>query len=79
MLYTVMVILLCGSILNLVYCLCADDACKKVECGKGKCKASNSSFFYECECDPGWTQTRSKNDDSLKFLPCIVPNCEFAL
>ncbi|KAH7521025.1 hypothetical protein JRO89_XSUnG0128800 [Xanthoceras sorbifolium] len=30
------------------------DVCKKVECGKGKCKASqNSTVFYECECDPG--------------------------
>ncbi|EEF45240.1 conserved hypothetical protein [Ricinus communis] len=53
-----------------------DDACKKVECGKGTCKASsNSSFFYECECDPGWKQTRSDHDDTLKFLPCVVPNC----
>ncbi|KAL5782677.1 hypothetical protein ACOSP7_007706 [Xanthoceras sorbifolium] len=53
-----------------------DDVCKKVECGKGKCKASqNSTVFYECECDPGWKQTRSQHDNFLKFLPCIVPNC----
>ncbi|KAK3190120.1 hypothetical protein Dsin_029681 [Dipteronia sinensis] len=56
-----------------------DDVCKKVGCGKGKCKASfsmNSSFFYECECDPGWMQTPSQHaDDFPKFLPCIVPNC----
>ncbi|KAK0606938.1 hypothetical protein LWI29_006650 [Acer saccharum] len=55
-----------------------DDVCKKVECGKGKCKAPSSmnSSFYECECDPGWSQTASQHaDDFLKFLPCIVPNC----
>lgn len=53
-----------------------DDVCKKVPCGKGKCKVSqNSTFSYECECDPGWMQTRSKHDDFLKFLPCVVPNC----
>ncbi|KAF5752324.1 adhesive plaque matrix protein 2 [Tripterygium wilfordii] len=53
-----------------------DDVCKRVECGKGTCKAShNSTFFYECECDLGWKQTRFDEDDHLKFLPCIVPNC----
>ncbi|XP_050215902.1 uncharacterized protein LOC126667002 [Mercurialis annua] len=53
-----------------------DDVCKKVECGRGTCKASqNVSFFYECECDSGWKQTRSDHDDALKFLPCIIPNC----
>ncbi|KAK7354907.1 hypothetical protein VNO80_14149 [Phaseolus coccineus] len=54
-----------------------DEVCKAVECGKGTCKASeNSTFFFECECQPGWKQTLSNDDDSgLKFLPCIVPNC----
>nr|AFK36983.1 unknown [Lotus japonicus] len=54
-----------------------DDVCKKVECGKGSCKASqNSTFFFECECEPGWKQAPSSNDTlGLKFLPCIVPNC----
>ncbi|KAG6764492.1 hypothetical protein POTOM_031962 [Populus tomentosa] len=53
-----------------------DDVCKKVECGKGTCKPSdNSTWFYECECDPGWTQTRFEQDDHLQFLPCVVPNC----
>ncbi|KAL9401464.1 hypothetical protein Peur_005313 [Populus x canadensis] len=53
-----------------------DDVCKKVECGKGTCKPSdNSTWFYECECDPGWTQTRFDQDDHLQFLPCVVPNC----
>ncbi|CAK7327114.1 unnamed protein product [Dovyalis caffra] len=53
-----------------------DDVCKKVECGKGACKPSdNSTWAYECECDPGWKQISSDHDDHLKFLPCIVPNC----
>uniref|UniRef100_A0A6N2N0F5 EGF-like domain-containing protein n=1 Tax=Salix viminalis TaxID=40686 RepID=A0A6N2N0F5_SALVM len=54
-----------------------DDVCKKVECGKGTCKPSrNSTWFYECECDPGWKQVSS---DDHKFLPCIVPNCTLNL
>ncbi|KAG6664854.1 uncharacterized protein LOC122295143 [Carya illinoinensis] len=56
-----------------------DDVCKEVECGKGTCKpSSNSTFFYECECDLGWSRTSSESsdlDDHLKFLPCVVPNC----
>ncbi|XVF38279.1 hypothetical protein REPUB_Repub20aG0086900 [Reevesia pubescens] len=54
-----------------------DDACKEAKCGKGKCKPSlNGTLpYYVCECDLGWKQTRSDNDDHLKFLPCIVPNC----
>ncbi|KAF9673757.1 hypothetical protein SADUNF_Sadunf10G0057200 [Salix dunnii] len=50
-----------------------EDVCKKVECGKGACKPSdNSTWFFECECDPGWKQISSGDH---KFLPCIVPNC----
>ncbi|MED6119881.1 hypothetical protein PIB30_015831 [Stylosanthes scabra] len=54
-----------------------DDVCKEVKCGKGTCKPSqNSTFLFECECDPGWNQAFSSNDDSaFNFLPCIVPNC----
>ncbi|XVE81668.1 hypothetical protein DITRI_Ditri15bG0083600 [Diplodiscus trichospermus] len=54
-----------------------DDVCKEVECGKGKCKPSlNGTIpYYLCECDLGWKQTRADNDDHLKFLPCVVPNC----
>ncbi|KAJ4722525.1 Neurogenic locus notch-like protein [Melia azedarach] len=54
-----------------------EDACEKVNCGRGKCKSSsNSSLLYHCECDPGWTQTTMDAlNDTLKFLPCIVPNC----
>ncbi|KAF9677630.1 hypothetical protein SADUNF_Sadunf08G0127600 [Salix dunnii] len=57
-----------------------DDVCEKVECGKGTCKPSdNSTWFYECECDPGWMKTRFDQDDHLQFLPCVVPNCEFSV
>uniref|UniRef100_A0A2N9F5C1 EGF-like domain-containing protein n=1 Tax=Fagus sylvatica TaxID=28930 RepID=A0A2N9F5C1_FAGSY len=52
------------------------DVCKEVECGQGTCKpSSNSTFLFECECHPGWTQTRLSHDDHLQFLPCVVPNC----
>ncbi|KAG5078752.1 hypothetical protein JHK86_002817 [Glycine max] len=53
-----------------------DDVCKEVECGKGTCKPSkNSTFFFECECHPGWKRAPSNDKMGLKFLPCIVPNC----
>ncbi|XP_016472090.1 uncharacterized protein LOC107794138 isoform X2 [Nicotiana tabacum] len=53
-----------------------ENVCKEVSCGKGTCKASsNGTFGFACECDPGWTQTRSKNDNFFKFLPCVIPNC----
>ncbi|KAM0963063.1 uncharacterized protein LOC126606319 isoform X1 [Malus sylvestris] len=52
-----------------------DDVCKEVECGKGNCKpSSNSTFFFECDCEPGWKQT-SNNTHHFKFLPCVIPNC----
>lgn len=52
------------------------DACKEDVCGKGKCVASNNSTFgFECQCEPGWKQARSQDDDSLKFMPCVIPNC----
>ncbi|THG20438.1 hypothetical protein TEA_009297 [Camellia sinensis var. sinensis] len=50
--------------------------CKGVECGKGTCKpATNSTFLFECQCDPGWKQTGSALDNDLRFLPCVIPNC----
>ncbi|XP_057958302.1 uncharacterized protein LOC131151116 [Malania oleifera] len=53
-----------------------DDVCKEVECGKGTCKPSpNSSFFFVCECETGWSQSASNNTSLLKFLPCVIPNC----
>ncbi|XP_019253360.1 PREDICTED: vitamin K-dependent protein S-like isoform X2 [Nicotiana attenuata] len=57
-----------------------ENVCKEVSCGKGTCKASsNGTFGFACECDPGWRQTRSKNDNFFKFLPCVIPNsCHWA-
>ncbi|XP_017220895.1 uncharacterized protein LOC108197716 [Daucus carota subsp. sativus] len=53
-----------------------DNVCKAVECGKGSCKASqNSTFFFSCECEPGWKQSFSDDDGDFRFLPCIIPNC----
>ncbi|KAF8388105.1 hypothetical protein HHK36_026771 [Tetracentron sinense] len=53
-----------------------DDVCKDVECGKGTCKASlNHVLSFTCECESGWKQTRDDDDDNLKFLPCVIPNC----
>ncbi|CAD6209658.1 unnamed protein product [Miscanthus lutarioriparius] len=28
---------------------------------------------YRCDCRPGWTQLHV--GDSLRFLPCVIPNC----
>lgn len=55
-----------------------EQLCQDVECGKGKC-VSNSSypFNFICKCDAGWKRTRLDNEDDLKFLPCVIPNCEF--
>lgn len=57
-----------------------EEFCKDIACGKGKCKvASNHTIGYMCECDPGWKQTISDDDndddDNLRFLPCVIPNC----
>ncbi|KAG8370259.1 hypothetical protein BUALT_Bualt14G0098300 [Buddleja alternifolia] len=52
------------------------NACEENVCGRGHCVAStNSNFGFECECEAGWKQARPDNDDNLKFLPCVVPNC----
>lgn len=49
-----------------------------MECGKGTCKRSeNSTLGIACECDQGWKQISLPHDHDLKFLPCVVPNCEF--
>lgn len=54
--------------------------CKVIVCGKGKCVGSNSSSLgYECECEKGWTQSRPHDGNSFKFLPCVVPQCQFFL
>ncbi|KAJ0092302.1 hypothetical protein Patl1_25306 [Pistacia atlantica] len=53
-----------------------NSVCQEVECGRGDCQPSmNSTFFYECVCDPGWMQTTSDDNNQYKFLPCVIPNC----
>ncbi|KAL8048006.1 hypothetical protein ABFX02_07G035700 [Erythranthe guttata] len=53
-----------------------DNACKENLCGKGNCVTTNNSTFgFECQCEHGWKQARSQDDDFLAFLPCVVPNC----
>ncbi|BFG13943.1 hypothetical protein CerSpe_002170 [Prunus speciosa] len=65
-----------GSLLAPIFSPILDDVCKRVECGKGTCKpSSNSTFLFECECEPGWKQTSSNHTDHLKFLPCVIPQC----
>lgn len=55
------------------------NLCQEINlCGKGNCLASNDSAFgYTCECDSGWKQSGDQDDKSLKFLPCVIPNCSF--
>ena len=62
----------------------AENVCKQVNCGKGSCKPSdNDTFSFECDCDSGWKKSLSDDDDDddghFKFLPCIIPNCQFPL
>lgn len=55
-----------------------DYICNKSDCGKGTCEVSpEHAFGYVCNCKPGWTQFHI--GDHLRFLPCVVPNCEFPL
>ncbi|KAI4379013.1 hypothetical protein MLD38_016421 [Melastoma candidum] len=52
------------------------DLCNEVECGKGSCVSNSSSpFGFVCQCESGWKRTRLDNEDDLKFLPCVIPNC----
>ncbi|PSR92753.1 Slit 2 protein like [Actinidia chinensis var. chinensis] len=65
-----------ASILSPILSPVLDGVCKEVECGKGTCKPSlNSTLLFECECDRGWKQSRPDDDNDLKFLPCVIPNC----
>lgn len=58
--------------------LLGDEACKTNVCGKGSCvPTSNSTFGFECQCQQGWKQSRPDDDQFFKFLPCVVPNCQF--
>ncbi|KAG8373100.1 hypothetical protein BUALT_Bualt12G0135500 [Buddleja alternifolia] len=52
------------------------DVCRENVCGRGKCEVSrDSTFGFECKCEDGWMQARSRDDNSFKFLPCVIPNC----
>lgn len=43
-------------------------------CGKGTCKVDlNRTVPFVCECDAGWKQFQI--DDSFRFMPCVIPNC----
>ncbi|KAK6130237.1 hypothetical protein DH2020_036047 [Rehmannia glutinosa] len=56
--------------------LLGNNACRENVCGKGNCVVSNNSTFgFVCECDSGWKQARAEDDEYLKFLPCVIPNC----
>ncbi|KAM5561556.1 hypothetical protein ABKV19_022247 [Rosa sericea] len=53
----------------------AKEICKEVECGRGTCNYNSSEpLLYTCECETGWKRTAEGND-SLKFLPCVIPDC----
>ncbi|XP_062108292.1 uncharacterized protein LOC133819134 [Humulus lupulus] len=65
-----------GELLSPLLSPVFDNICKEVQCGKGTCKASSdTAFFFECVCQPGWKQTTSGQTDHLKFLPCVIPDC----
>ncbi|KAF4352878.1 uncharacterized protein LOC115722831 [Cannabis sativa] len=65
-----------GDLLSPILAPVFDDICKPVQCGKGTCKASSdTTFLFECVCQPGWKQTTSNQTDHLKFLPCVIPDC----
>ncbi|XP_074565610.1 uncharacterized protein LOC141822084 isoform X2 [Curcuma longa] len=50
--------------------------CSHVDCGRGSCRESpNSTFGFECECDPGWS--RFQFTGHLPFQPCAMPDCVF--
>lgn len=53
--------------------MCADPMCEFVDCGEGRCIASNGVLGFDCECNPGWKKIRI---GALTFPSCIVPNCE---
>ncbi|XP_020192635.1 uncharacterized protein [Aegilops tauschii subsp. strangulata] len=51
--------------------------CKAVACGKGNCTVTTGLPGYRCDCEPGWKQMHV--GDSLRFLPCVIPNsCDLA-
>lgn len=67
-----------GGVKEVKISLLAGNACQEDVCGRGTCVVSNSSNFgFECQCESGWRQARSEDDNELSFLPCVVPNCQF--
>ncbi|KAL8490893.1 hypothetical protein ACS0TY_022773 [Phlomoides rotata] len=45
-------------------------------CGMGRCvHVTNNTLGFVCECELGWRQARLQEDEFLKFLPCVIPNC----
>ncbi|KAA8544936.1 hypothetical protein F0562_019669 [Nyssa sinensis] len=53
-----------------------DNICNGVECGKGSCQAApDKPFNYICQCENGWKRTRLDDEETLQFLPCVIPNC----
>eukprot|EP00261_Vitis_vinifera_P023149 XP_010654920.2 PREDICTED: uncharacterized protein LOC104880305 [Vitis vinifera] len=53
-----------------------DPMCEFVDCGEGRCIASNGVLGFDCECNPGWKKIRI---GALTFPSCIVPNCTLDL
>ncbi|KAH7543230.1 uncharacterized protein LOC107412210 [Ziziphus jujuba] len=53
------------------------ELCEEMECGKGTCKVDGSSpIGFICECEANWKRTQDdEDDDDLRFLPCVIPNC----
>ncbi|RVW77605.1 hypothetical protein CK203_042973 [Vitis vinifera] len=47
-----------------------DPMCEFVDCGEGRCIASNGVLGFDCECNPGWKKIRI---GALTFPSCIVP------
>lgn len=50
-----------------------NSICSTVACGQGNCTVAPGTLGYRCDCRPGWTQLHV--GDSLRFLPCVIPNC----
>ncbi|XP_034696500.1 uncharacterized protein LOC117922477 [Vitis riparia] len=53
-----------------------DPMCEFVDCGEGRCIASNGVLGFDCECNPGWKKIRI---GPLTFPSCVVPNCTLDL
>lgn len=67
------IILWCG-IISSVH---GNYLCDYYDCGMGTCKNTSDFPFFSCECEYGWRRPHSDvvDDNSLTFLPCVIPNC----